>query len=121
MKLSVVIVSHNMERELPRTIRSLSPAMQRGIATDDYEVIVVDNGSTTRFPEAECRRWIPDIRIVRIESPTVSPVAAVNRGLAMATGGLVGVMIDGARMASPGLLAARATRPRATRGRSSAR
>jgi hypothetical protein len=35
---------------------------------------------------------------------TVSPVPAINFGLAVARGDLVGVCIDGARMASPGLL-----------------
>jgi len=105
MKLSVVVVSHNMERELPRTIRSLSPAMQRGIAPDDYEVIVVDNVSTTPVPMDQCRRWIPDLRIEVMATATPSPVPAVNRGLELARGDLIGVMIDGARMASPGLLA----------------
>jgi hypothetical protein len=45
-KLSVVLVGFNMARELPRTIRSLSPDMQRGIDPCDYEVILIDNGST---------------------------------------------------------------------------
>ncbi|MEX0853585.1 MAG: glycosyltransferase family A protein [Bauldia sp.] len=105
MKLSIVVVSYNMARELPRTIRSLSPHMQRGIAASDYEVIVVDNGSTLPFPAEECRRWIPDLRIELMAAATPSPVPAVNRGLELATGELVGVIVDGARMASPGLLA----------------
>ena len=36
---------------------------------------------------------------------TASPVRAVNLGLSIARGDLVGVAIDGARMASPGLIA----------------
>src|SRR5262249_23518199 len=43
--LSVVVVSYEMARELPRTVRSLSPGYQRGIDAADYEVIVVDNGT----------------------------------------------------------------------------
>ncbi|WP_158818619.1 glycosyltransferase family A protein [Methylocapsa sp. S129] len=105
-KLSVIVVSYNMTRELPRTIRSLSPSMQRDIAAEDYEVIVVDNGSVHPFDEAECRRWIPDLIVHHIEHPTQSPVPAINKGLAMARGEIVGVFIDGARMASPGMLAA---------------
>jgi glycosyltransferase involved in cell wall biosynthesis len=104
-KLSAVVVSYNMARELPRTLRSLSPSMQRDIAPSDYEVIVVDNGSTRPFEEAECRRHLPALVLERLASPTVSPVPAINRGLAMARGELVGVFIDGARLASPGLLA----------------
>jgi Glycosyl transferase family 2 len=104
-KLSIVVVGYNMARELPRTIRSLSPAMQRGMNPRDYEVILVDNGSTQPADEAELRRFLPDLVIHRFDNATVSPVRAINRGLALARGDLVGVCIDGARIASPGLLA----------------
>jgi hypothetical protein len=40
-----------------------------------------------------------------MEKATRSPVHAVNHGLALAKGRVVGVCIDGARMATPGLLA----------------
>jgi SAM-dependent methyltransferase len=104
-KLSVVLVGHNMARELPRTIRSLSPSMQREIDPGDYEVILVDNGSTEAFDEAELRRTMPDLIVHRMPEATVSPVPAINLGLSIARGDLVGVCIDGARMSSPGLLA----------------
>lgn len=103
--LSVVVVAYNMARELPRTLRSLSTAMQREIEAAEYEIIVVDNGSTQWWDEAECRRWHPALRVHRVEQPTRSPVPAVNQGLALARGDLIGVWIDGARLASPGLLA----------------
>lgn len=104
-RLSIVVVAYNMARELPRTIRSLSPSMQRGIDAADYEIIIVDNGSTAAFDVAECRRWMPDLIVHRMADPTHSPVPAINAGLSLARGSLVGVFIDGARMASPGLLA----------------
>jgi hypothetical protein len=103
-KLSGIVISYNMARELPRTIRSLSPAMQRDIEPGDYEVILIDNGSTQTRDENELRRWLPGLVIHRMQNPTVSPVPAVNFGLTVARGDLVGVCIDGARMASPGLL-----------------
>lgn len=103
--LSVVVVGYNMARELPRTIRSLSPAMQRGIAAEDYEIILIDNGSTHPAVEDDLRRWAPAIRIVRMENASRSPVHAVNHGLSLAKGRIVGVCVDGARMATPGLLA----------------
>ena len=103
-RLSLVVVAYNMGRELPRTIHSLSPAMQRGVDAGDYEIIIVDNGSTQPFDEASCRRAVPGLRIEYMPDPTPSPVAAINRGLELARGDLVGVWIDGARLASPGLL-----------------
>jgi hypothetical protein len=103
-ELSVVIVSYNMVRELPRTLRSLSPSMQRDITPGSYEVIVVDNGSTTPFDEDACRRWLPDMILRRLPVGSPSPVKAVNLGIGLARGELIGVFIDGARLASPGLL-----------------
>jgi glycosyltransferase involved in cell wall biosynthesis len=103
-KLSVIVIGYNMARELPRTIRSLSPAMQWDIEPSDYEVILIDNGSTQTCDENELRQLLPGLVMYRMQNATVSPVPAINFGLTMARGDLVGVCIDGARMASPGLL-----------------
>ena len=104
-KLSVIIIGYNMARELPRTIRSFSPLMQRGIDADDYELILVDNGSTAPFDAEALLRGAKNLRILNASAPSPSPVGAINLGLEAARGDLVGVCIDGARMASPGLLA----------------
>jgi Glycosyl transferase family 2 len=104
LKLSVIVVGYNMARELPRTIRSLSPAMQRDIDPGDYEVILIDNGSTQAFDEDELRHLLPGLVVHRLQNATSSPVRAINFGLSVARGDLVGVCIDGARIASPGLL-----------------
>lgn len=104
-ELSIVVVAYNMPRELPRTLRSLSTLMQLDIEVDQYEVIVVDNGSTVAVDRAACLQLPMNLRFHDLDGPTVSPVPAVNWGLRMARGRLVGVMIDGARMASPRLLA----------------
>ena len=103
--LSVVVISYNMARELPRTLFTLSPQFQIGIEEDEYEIILVDNGSSQPFDEAEYQRIAPNIKVVRYEPAKVSPVDAINHGLALAKGAYTCVMIDGARMASPGLLA----------------
>ena len=47
--LSVVIVIYNMEREARRSLYALSAAYQRDVTPDDYEVVVVDNGSAPPF------------------------------------------------------------------------
>jgi hypothetical protein len=105
-KLSVILLSYNMAREIGRTIRSFSTAMQRGIETSDYELILIDNGSTKPFNENEIARLAGNLSIYSMPNATPSPVRAINWGLEMARAPLVGVCIDGARMASPGLLAA---------------
>ncbi len=103
-RLSVVVVAFNMGRELPRTMQSLSPVVQRDIAPEDYEIIIVDNGSTEPVDVGLCRQWGGNVRVHHMENAAVSPAAAINAGFALAEGELVGVMIDGARMASPRLL-----------------
>jgi hypothetical protein len=104
--ISIVVCCYNMARELPRTIRSLSPPIQRGVQVSDYEIIVVDNGSTERFDEDECRQWGANLRVLRTDPADAlqSPVRAINAGIVQARGALIGVMVDGARLASPGLI-----------------
>ena len=48
-KVSVVVIIHNIEREAQRTLYSLSAAYQRHISPEDYEVLVIDNGSNPAF------------------------------------------------------------------------
>ena len=104
-RLSLIVIGYNMARELPRTVRSLSPALQRDIAADDYEIIVIDNGSTQDFEIEQLQQLGGNISTHRMLNATPSPVPAINYGLALAQGDLIGVWVDGARMASPRLLA----------------
>jgi glycosyltransferase involved in cell wall biosynthesis len=104
-KVTLVVVAYNMARELPRTIRSLAPGYQRDIHEHDYEVIVLDNGSREPIAEAMVAGFHGNLRIERIDPAPPSPARAANVGISMAAGELVGLMVDGARLASPGLLA----------------
>lgn len=103
-KLSVVVVVHDMARELPRTLRSLSPVQQVGIDAAHYEVVVIDNGSAVPVDQAVLDGFAGNLRHHRIDPAPASPVGAANHGIGMAGGDLVGLVIDGARLASPGLL-----------------
>jgi tetratricopeptide (TPR) repeat protein len=102
--LSVVVVVYNMSREAPRTLYSLSASYQQHIKPDDYEVIVVDNGSNPELDPKVFDGLLGSFRLIRIDDASPSPVQAINRGLAEARGEVVGVMIDGARLVTPGLL-----------------
>src|SRR5262245_29359936 len=105
MSLSVVVVAYDMTRELPRTLFSLSPAYQRGIAPGDYEVIVVDNGSPQPVDAALLDAFGGEIRLTRAPDARPAPGRAANEAIVSARGDFVGLLIDGARIASPGLLA----------------
>lgn len=103
-KISVVVVSYNNFREIQRTLYSLSADYQIDIAPEEYEVIVVDNGSTPPFDARSIAGFRGNFRVVRINDAPKSPAHAANTGIAAAKGDVVGVMLDGSRMVTPGLL-----------------
>ena len=117
MKLSVVVVVYNMRRAAARTLFSLSPRYQQAIRSEDYELIVVENGSTRPLDPEKVREFGENVRYFFLENAGPSPASAVNFGLREARGELVGVLIDGARLTTPNLLQlaerASATHPRA--------
>ena len=104
MRLSIVVIFHNMTREAFRTLYSLSPAYQTGLVSEDYEVIAIDNGSAQPLDGDWVQSLGPQFSCHMFETLSASPVEAVNAGARMATGDLLAVIVDGARMASPGLI-----------------
>lgn len=104
--VSLVVVCHEMARELPRTIQSLSPPYQRLKPSLRVEIVVVDNGSRVLPDGGALAAFGAAVRVLRCSQVSPSPVCAVNEGLAATRAPLVGVWIDGARLASPGLVQA---------------
>lgn len=102
-ELSLIVAAYNMERELPRTIFTLSPSYQ-GVAQHRYEIIIVDNGSDAAIDEREFGKIAPNVSVLRFESGNPSPAAAVNAAVAQSNSPYVGLFIDGARMVSPGVV-----------------
>ena len=105
--LSVVVVFYNMKREAARTLHSLSHAYQQGVDDLDYEVIVVENGSAReeRLGEEMVRGFGEEFRYIDLGAEaTLTPVDALNCGLAAATGRSIAFMIDGAHLLTPGVL-----------------
>lgn len=106
-KLSIVVVFFNMRREAERTLHSLSRAYQRGIEDLDYEVIVIENGSDEeqRLGEEFVREFGPEFRYMDLgQDATPSPANALNRGIEVAGGEVIALMIDGAHVLTPGVL-----------------
>jgi len=104
-KVSIIVISYNMNRELPRTLLSLSVPFQKGITRDEFEVILIDNGSKVPPTASDFSHLDIDLRVVSMDNPTKSPVPAINFGLKQVSGEIIGVYIDGARIASPRLIA----------------
>src|SRR6266545_1529120 len=97
MKVSVIVAARNAEMTLPGCLAALD-AQQFPRA--DFEVIVVDDGSTDRTAEAACAAGASVISI-----PSSGPAAARNRGAAIASGELL-VFTDADCAPDPGWLRA---------------
>lgn len=102
--LSIVVVHYEIPREFPRTLRSLSTPFQLEMNVDDYEILVIDNGSTTPPDVSAAVELGVNVEVIRLENAGPSPSRAVNVGLNAAMGKFIGVFVDGARLASPRLL-----------------
>ncbi len=103
-KISLIVVVYDMEREAPRTLQSLSATYQLHVTPDDYEVIVVDNGSPRPLGAETVRSMGRNFQYHYIHDALPSPSSAVNFGVTRSSGDIIGVLIDGARIATPGLL-----------------
>ena len=105
----MVLVGHNMGRELPRTLLTLDQPRQRSMPRDSYEIFVLDNGSRASdriAVSAAVDALEVEAKLIALDDAPPSPAKAANEGIAQANGSAVCLMIDGARMASPGLLSA---------------
>jgi Glycosyltransferases involved in cell wall biogenesis len=105
--LSIIVVVFNMKREAPRTLFSLSTQYQRSVFESDYEVIVVENGSVEPLGEDIVQSFGNNFHYINLqERSQPSPCKAINYACLKASGECVGILIDGARIVSPGLVRA---------------
>ena len=104
--ISIVVNLFNMRREAVRTLYTLSDQYQRNIKPSEYEVIVVENGSSDPVGKDFVERYGSNFRYIDLGAESrPSPVSAVNLAVGEARGEAVGIILDGARMVSPGLVA----------------
>lgn len=102
-EMSVVVVTYDMQREAPRTIKALLPPLQRAADDIDYEIIVIDNGSRVPLTLPPDVAADGRVRLVRIapQDAKASPASCVNWAVSeIATGGSLMICVDGARLPS---------------------
>ncbi|PLW81649.1 hypothetical protein CWI75_14365 [Kineobactrum sediminis] len=102
--VSFVVVVYDMQLQAENTVRSLLPGYQRGVSGDEYEVIIVENASSRLMREDFLQTLPGNFRYVLRRDPEPSPVGAINAGAEQAKGDCICVMIDGARMLTPGVV-----------------
>lgn len=102
--LSIILIVYKMPDQADKTLYSLSPAYQRGAKEKNYEVIVVENSSDDLLGAERATRHAGNIRYFCRDETQRTPVHAINFGVSKARGTHVAIMIDGARMVSPGVV-----------------
>ena len=104
-RLSVVLVCYKMDAQIGNTLRSLVPPYQQKIKKQEYDILVMDNGSPQPLPE-EVWKIASNVRYHYIPpgEASLNPGVALNHGVRLSTGDALCVMIDGARMVTPGVL-----------------
>lgn len=103
-RLSIIVIAYDMAHQALNTLKSLAPDYQQGVDAADYEVIVVENRSA-RCMDTDAIAALPgNFRYCLRENDSVSPARAINEALAEARGDFIGIMIDGARMVTPGVV-----------------
>jgi len=113
VKLSIIVVCYDMAREIPRTIQSLSRSYQRECSELDYEVLIIDNGSSEPMAQVWVDSLGSEFQYFYLEEPPPSPAYALNFGAAKASGDILGLVVDGAHLLTPGVLAKAAAATRA--------
>jgi glycosyltransferase involved in cell wall biosynthesis len=93
-----------MPEQARKTLHTLSPAYQRNVLARDYEVIVVENASDRLLGAEVAEASGPNVRYFLREESSQSPAGAVNFAASLARGSMIGVLVDGARLLSPGII-----------------
>lgn len=102
--LSIIVVCYNMRREAARTLYTLSHHYQQAISVNDYQVIVIDNGSSAPLEASDVEQIAPNFTYHYLEASSPSPAAAVNYGIELSSGRYIACIVDGARMVTPKLI-----------------
>ncbi len=103
-KLSIVLIVYRMPEQAKKTLYSLSMAYQQDVSADDYEVIVVENSSPEIMGDEYLKELNGNFRYFYREETIPTPLPAIRFGAEQCTGQFISIMIDGARMATPGLI-----------------
>lgn len=102
--VSIVVMVYRMPEQAMKTLESLTVPYQQGISQQDYEVIVVENPSEEMLQAERVHELGGQFRYFAMDRNEPSPVNAVNYGISKALAPVIGLMVDGARMLTPGII-----------------
>jgi len=93
-----------MPQQAMNTLYSLSTTYQKGVSSEDYEVLVMENNSPNKLKPEAVAALGSNFHYHLRQEPGVSPAPAINEALARSRGSSIGLLVDGARMLTPGVI-----------------
>jgi len=104
-RLTVIVIFFNMVREAKRTLYTLSSTYQQGVDESEYDVIAIDNGSSEPLTDKFVTSFGDNFYYQFYHTDDKSPIAAINQAVDNVQSEFVMIMIDGAHILSPGVVA----------------
>ncbi len=101
--VSFVLIVYDMPEQAANTVRSLFVEYQEESRPQDFEVLIVENESANVMDQGFIRSLPGNFHYFLRQETQPTPVHAINFGLEKAVGQNICVMIDGARVLTPGV------------------
>lgn len=102
--VSLVVVVYDMADQAQKTLISMGTDYQDDVQVGDFEVIVVENESPNLIDPDFIASLPSNVHYYKRDKGESSPVHALNFGASLARGEFICLMIDGARMLTPGVV-----------------
>lgn len=102
--VSFVLIVYDMPRQAQNTVRSLLTAYQVDAIASDYEVVIVENESGNHMDPGFISSLPGNFSYHLRKETQPTPIHAINFGIEQSTGENICVMIDGARVLTPGIV-----------------
>ena len=102
--VSFVVIVYDMPAQAQNTVRSLFADYQQGVSPGDYEVLIIENASANTMSRAFLDSLPPNFSYHLRQETQPTPIHAINYGIDIARGDNICVMIDGARLLTPGIV-----------------
>ncbi len=102
--VSIIVIVYDMPTQAKNTLISLSTSYQLDVRMDDFEVIIVENESPNLIDDQFIASLPRNVHYYKRNETESTPVHAINFGASKAKGENICLMIDGARVLTPGVV-----------------
>ena len=102
--VSFVVIVYDMPTQAQNTVRSLLADYQEGVGLEEYEVLIIENASANTMSRDFLDTLPPNFYYHLRQETQPTPIHAINYGIELASGDNICVMIDGARLLTPGIV-----------------